>query len=230
MAKGSGIIERSLLTDDQIMEFDNLVMDGIDISGRWNTMLKSRVHSRPELDSWDEIRESFIGASIDNCIQCGMCTAGCTVAHEIPEFNPRQFIYWVRTGRQDELIKNADVIWRCVGCYICTNHCPKEVNTAEVIESIGQWLHRAVPEKMDDAFKANHETYRHQLFTYGRLSLPRLQAEFLNRTGRRQELFTAEMRKTAVKMLKDGRVMRTLFIGKPRHWSRSAMVLSHQEA
>ncbi len=230
MAKGSGIIERSLLNDDQIMEYENLVMDGIDISGRWNTMLKSRVHGRPELDSWDEIRQSFIGASIDNCIQCGMCTAGCTVAHEIPEFNPRQFIYWVRTGRQDELIKNADVIWRCVGCYICTNHCPKEVNTAEVIESIGQWLHHTVPDKMDESFKANHETYRHQLFTYGRLSLPRLQAEFLNRTGRRQELFTPEMRKTAIKMLKDGRIVRTLFIGKPKRWSRSAMVLTHQEA
>ncbi len=227
MAKGSGIIERSLVSDDQIMEEENLVMDGIDISGRWNTMLKSRVHAQPKWEAWDTVRESFIGSSIDNCIQCGMCTAGCTVAHEISEFNPRQFIYWVRTGRRDELIKQADVIWRCVGCYICTNHCPKGVNTAEVIESIGQWLHHTVPDSMDPAYRANHDTYRHQLLTYGRLSLPRLQAEFLNRLSRRQELFTPEMRKTVWKMLRDGRGLRTLFIGRPRHWSRSRNVLAH---
>lgn len=225
MAKGSGIIERSLLQDDQIMEEDNLVMDGIDISGRWNTMLKTRVHSERDLDSWDDVRASAIGESIDNCIQCGMCTAGCTVAHEVPGFNPRQFIYWVRVGRKDDLIKNADIIWRCVGCYICTNHCPKEVNTAEVIESIGQWLRKQVPEKMDQAYLANHEAYRHQLETYGRLSLPRLQAEFLSKLGRQKELFGPDLRQAAIRMLKDGRALKTLFIGRPRHWNRSRSVL-----
>lgn len=229
MAKGAGIVERSLVSDDQILEHDNLVMDGIDISGRWNTMLKSRVHAEHDWQAWDEVRQNLVSTSIDNCIQCGLCTAGCTVSHEIQEFNPRQFIYWVRTGRTEDLKKNADVVWRCVGCYNCTHHCPKGVNTAEVIEMIGQWLRKIVPGRMNPAYHANHRAYRHRLRTSGRLSLPMLQAEFLRELGRRRELLSPEMKKTALKMIRDGRGIKTLMMGRPRHWNKSRAVLSEME-
>jgi heterodisulfide reductase subunit C len=228
MPKGAGIVERSLVQDDHILEHDNLVLDGIDVSGRWNTMLKSRVHADRDLDAWDTVRQNLVATSIDNCIQCGMCTAGCTVAHEVEGFNPRQFIYWVRTGRTEELKNQADVVWRCVGCYICTHHCPKEVNTAEVIETIGQWLRAVVPERMDTAFHANHKVYRNQLGSRGRLSLPLLQTAFLRALGRQNELFSPEMKKTALKMVGDGRAFKTLLMGRPRRWRKNRRVLDSQ--
>ncbi|CAB1128198.1 Heterodisulfide reductase subunit C [Candidatus Hydrogenisulfobacillus filiaventi] len=226
--KGAGIHERSLVDDDQIIEFENYVMDGVDISGRWNTFIKPRVHADFETQTLDEIRRDLTGASIDRCIQCGMCTAGCTVQSEVPDFNPRAYIYWVRTGRVDELKKHADTIWRCVGCYNCTHHCPKGVNTAEVIEAIGQWLHKVVPEKMSETFRANHEAYRHHLAEHGRLNLALLQADFLRRVGRTQELFSPEMKKTAIKTMLDGRAIRTMMIGRPAKWRASRRVLLGQ--
>ena len=221
MAKGAGIVERSLVRDEDILEHENFVLDGIDVSGRWNTMLKSRVHSSRDLQAWDAVRQNLVAASIDRCIQCGMCTAGCTVAHEIPNFNPRLFIYWVRTGRTEELKQQANVVWRCVGCYVCTHHCPKGVNTAEVIETIGQWLATVVPDRMDPAFHANHRAYRRQLAQRGRLSLPMLQAAFLRSLGRQHELWSPEMKKTALKMLGDGRAFRALAMGHPRRWRKN---------
>ncbi len=58
------------------------------------------------------------------CIQCGTCTAGCTVYELEQSYNPRRFIQTILIGETKIDMKKA---WLCSTCGICTERCPKEV-------------------------------------------------------------------------------------------------------
>ena len=64
-------------------------------------------------------------ASLQSCLQCGICTATCNLAGDDGDF-PRRQITLARLGLQDDLVADPD-IWRCYGCSDCTSHCPSGV-------------------------------------------------------------------------------------------------------
>jgi heterodisulfide reductase subunit C len=56
------------------------------------------------------------------------------------DFNPRYWIYLVRLGLKDELLKDKDIIWQCVSCNKCTNICPKDVRPEGVMKALAHWI------------------------------------------------------------------------------------------
>lgn len=225
MPGGEGIFERSLLDEDQILEQENLVIDGVDISGRWNTFIKSRVQQDFDLSALNEVRSMVTGDSIDRCWQCGMCTASCTVNPLEEAFNPRKFIYLLRLGRMEDLRKKANVIWKCVGCYKCTHRCPKGVNTAEVIDAIASLLHHRYPEEFPKSEIVNREVYAQDIYNRGRTNVVKLRMDFLKKLGRQGELMSKENRAIAIKTALDGRALRSFFVGTPSNWRRFSQTL-----
>ena len=83
------IHEKSLIDADRIQTNDNLVLDGVDVSGHWNTMVLPRYLTDYDTDFARQIRTFAGGENVHRCWQCGSCTNSCTVYAQNTDFNPR---------------------------------------------------------------------------------------------------------------------------------------------
>ncbi|VAW14366.1 Heterodisulfide reductase subunit C like protein HTH_1879, partial [hydrothermal vent metagenome] len=118
------IHEKSLIRPENIIEHEELVIDGVDVSGHWSTFINSRAITDYNEEMQDEIAGLAGGEFIHRCWQCGSCTNACTINALNNDFNPRYWIYLIRMGMEDELLLNKDIIWQCVSCNKCTYACP----------------------------------------------------------------------------------------------------------
>lgn len=73
---------------------------------------------------------------VENCYQCGKCTAGCPMAEHM-SIMPNQILRLVQMGYFDKAIQ-AESIWQCVTCQTCSTRCPKDVNCAGVMDALRQ--------------------------------------------------------------------------------------------
>ncbi len=78
----------------------------------------------PELSKkiLEEFRKIPAGEKINECIQCGTCSASCPVAAAM-ENSPRKIIAMLRADRIDEVLQ-SNTVWLCASCYSCTVRCP----------------------------------------------------------------------------------------------------------
>lgn len=80
------------------------------------------------------------GSPLNQCIQCGQCTAVCSLAPAERPF-PRKEMIWAGWGMRDHLIGNVDV-WLCHQCGDCSSYCPRDVKPADVIAAVRQESYR----------------------------------------------------------------------------------------
>ena len=86
-----------------------------------------------------ELREAFLaeveripgGGRLNQCIQCGTCTASCPVSFAM-DLTPRQVIGMFRAGAIEELLESR-TIWVCASCYQCTMRCPADIQITELL-------------------------------------------------------------------------------------------------
>ncbi len=71
------------------------------------------------------------GEKINECIQCGTCSASCPSAAAM-EYGPREIIAALRAGMLDRVL-NARTVWLCVSCYACTVRCPAGIPFTDVM-------------------------------------------------------------------------------------------------
>ena len=172
---------------------------------------------------YEELMAMPIAKDIKNCYQCGTCTGTCTVTPYFPEFNPRHFIHLAQVGDMEGLRGKADVVWRCVGCYRCTQLCPRDVNPADVVEAMGALVRKHWPEAAPSYPQKVTEDYAKQLIDTGFLNLPTLHAHALMRAGKLMELFSGAEVSAAKKVVFSERIMTILgiFFGfiRPGRWA-----------
>jgi heterodisulfide reductase subunit C len=73
------------------------------------------------------------GESLQQCFQCGTCTAGCIIAEQSDEYQgPRKIIRMAQLGLVDELLSSPE-LWFCATCYSCTEVCPQGVAAKDII-------------------------------------------------------------------------------------------------
>ena len=134
------IHEKTLIDPSKILTSDHLVVDGVDVSGHWNTMILPRT-LREYDDKFENHIKQYSGAeNVHRCWQCGSCTNSCTMYAQNTDFNPRYWIYLTRLGLADEILKDKDIIWQCVSCNKCTNICPKDVRPEGVMKALAHWI------------------------------------------------------------------------------------------
>ncbi len=75
------------------------------------------------------------GENIKVCFACGLCTASCPVADIDQKFNPRRIIRMVLLGMRTEVL-SSDTIWFCIQCYNCQEHCPQNVDFADIMKAL----------------------------------------------------------------------------------------------
>jgi heterodisulfide reductase subunit C len=180
------IHEKSLIRPENIQTHEKLEIDGVDVSGHWSTFIKPRVVTDYNEALEEEIAALPGGENIHRCWQCGSCTNACTVNAINPEFNPRFWIYLIRVGMEEELLRDKDIIWQCVSCNKCTYACPRDVDPEGVMKATAHWLelkgHR--PKSPSILFD---EIFSEQVFATGKIDEGRLVRKFFPRIG--QPLF-----------------------------------------
>ena len=134
------IHEKSLIDPSNLLTAEKLVVEGVDVSGHWNTMILPRTWTDYDADFYKVIQQYPGGENVHRCWQCGSCTNSCTMYAINTDFNPRYWIYLTNLGYKSELIKDKDIIWQCVSCNKCTNICPKDVRPEGVMKALAHWL------------------------------------------------------------------------------------------
>jgi heterodisulfide reductase subunit C len=176
------IHEQSLIRPENLKTHDELVVDGVDVSGHWSTFIESRVVSDYNEAMQDEIAALPGGENIHRCWQCGSCTNSCTVNAINPDFNPRYWIYLIRMGMESELLRDKDIIWQCVSCNKCTYACPRDVVPEAVMKATSHWLELKghTPKSPSMHFD---EVFSEQVIERGKIEESRIMRGFFGRTG-----------------------------------------------
>jgi heterodisulfide reductase subunit C2 len=180
------IHEKSLIRPENLVTHEHLVLEGVDVSGDWSAFIEPRVVTDYNERLQDEIEALPGGEFIHRCWQCGSCTNSCTVNAINPDFNPRYWIYLIRLGMVEELLRDKDIIWQCVSCNKCTYACPRDVNPEGVMKATAHWLElKGHTEKKPSMIF--DEVFSEQVFATGKIEDGRVLRQFFARTG--QSLF-----------------------------------------
>ena len=72
------------------------------------------------------------------CVQCAVCTSVCPVVaaatepDQDPEIGPHLVTNLLRM-QQIELALASRMVWACVTCYQCQEHCPQHIRVADLL-------------------------------------------------------------------------------------------------
>jgi heterodisulfide reductase subunit D len=76
------------------------------------------------------------GENVYLCYQCERCSSGCPTVPAM-HYRPAQMMRMAQFGLEDMLASDAS-IWRCVGCDMCTAHCPHNLSVRRLVEVMRQ--------------------------------------------------------------------------------------------
>ncbi|MEC3862795.1 4Fe-4S dicluster domain-containing protein [Mesobacterium sp. TK19101] len=222
------IHEKTLIRPENLREQENLEIDGVDVSGHWSTFIEGRSVSDYNENLQEEIAALPGGENIHRCWQCGSCTNACTVNAVNPDFNPRYWIYLIRLGMEEELLRDKDIIWQCVSCNKCTDACPRDVVPEGVMKATAHWLElKGHTEKSPSTHF--DEGFSEQVIQTGKIEDSLVMRDFYKRTGDPMAVFRQpfliEMVKGMIKrmplfyMMKMGFAL--VFRPKTKSWGRA---------
>lgn len=108
---------------------------------QWSEVLSAQGKSRFEQARGDGLAdraESFWG-----CVQCTTCTSVCPVVavSEAPakdlDLMPQQIMNLLRMGLKDQALATR-MVWSCTTCYKCQEHCPQNIQVADILFELRQ--------------------------------------------------------------------------------------------
>jgi len=112
------------------------------------------------------------GVDVRECYQCGKCTAGCPMARFM-DLTPSQVMRLVQIGDEEavETLLSSQTLWSCVGCLICTQRCPKNLDPAAVMDALREIAYEEgrVPDEQRKVLKF-HEAFLEIVKHAGRMS------------------------------------------------------------
>ncbi len=81
------------------------------------------------------------GRSLSYCYTCTTCSSACPVARVVDDaprtlgLLPHQIIRAVNLGLTDTIFR-SEMLWSCLGCYMCQDACPQGVHVADIISEL----------------------------------------------------------------------------------------------
>ncbi len=124
------------------------------------------------------------GEHVENCYNCGKCTAGCPIAFEM-ELPPQQMMRMVQLNLKDRALK-ANTMWICSSCETCSTRCPMEVGVAEVMDALRRIAveEGVKPPEEASTMRVFHLEFLNCLRRWGRVNEHELIGMYKMKTGR----------------------------------------------
>ena len=100
------------------------------ISGLHEKLVEDKVIDESQLEP-DFAKEivKYGGKDVMTCLQCGNCTGVCPISLKI-DYKTRSIIKFCQFGLKKFTLETR---WVCATCYRCYEHCPADINPAEVM-------------------------------------------------------------------------------------------------
>ncbi len=112
--------------------------------------------------------EQTSGQKLNDCYQCGKCTAGCPIAHST-DLPPHKIIRMLQLGIKDQVL-SSPTIWLCLSCVTCTARCPKGVDLACIMDSLRELaIKEGVPQAQKQPIKLFEKLFLDAIKRHGRL-------------------------------------------------------------
>jgi len=133
---------------------------GIDLQSLWSVLDKklntmgyadnSSFIKDTSLKEWTKKEEAYIrlspgdeltsdladrADSFEKCIQCTICTNVCPIVEydlNQNDITPHQVMNLLRLGKK-HLATRTRMVWTCLTCYSCQEHCPQEIRVADIL-------------------------------------------------------------------------------------------------
>jgi heterodisulfide reductase subunit C len=74
------------------------------------------------------------GEDLQQCIQCGTCSAGCPLAIYM-DYTPRRIIALTRSGLERDVLQSVTP-WLCASCYECQVRCPRGLKVTDIMYAL----------------------------------------------------------------------------------------------
>jgi quinone-modifying oxidoreductase subunit QmoC len=87
----------------------------------------------PDIKFIEKLQEAT-GSQLTTCMQCGACTASCSLSQEQNVF-PRKQMIMAAWGMRQQLMADPH-IWTCHQCGDCTVSCPRGVKPGEILSAL----------------------------------------------------------------------------------------------
>lgn len=133
------------------IEKEQVVIDGVDISGHWNRMFEQRVIFNYTPEHLEEIAALPGGESLEWCYQCAKCVGVCPV-DIVGDYGPRKIYRKVQSGT---VLAESPDLWLCTTCMNCLRVCPKEVDMIKIMPAVREVAVNkgTVPPELQKAFE-----------------------------------------------------------------------------
>ena len=137
---------------EEIVQSENMVVEGIDISGTWNRMYRPREITAYTPENIDKVAAVANAESMAWCYQCAKCVGVCPVDAAGGDYGPRKVYRRLQTGM--DLFNDSD-LWLCTTCTNCLRVCPKQVDMVKIMPAVRAEavLEGNVPDELQEMFK-----------------------------------------------------------------------------
>ncbi len=99
--------------------------------------------------------EELSGQSVNACIRCGTCSAGCPFVKDM-DVLPERIFKKIVLGDKEEILKK-NTMWICAACFTCSVRCPRDIDIAKIMEAVRQIVLRDNIDMIDIAKIENIE-------------------------------------------------------------------------
>jgi len=148
-------------------------------------MLSTAFHKTIKLDNIDhslkrEILEEC-GVDIEQCIECGKCSGGCSNAH-IFDYTPRKIVQLIKMGDEETLL-SMDSLWTCVSCHLCVDRCPSHINIPRIMDYLREKAYKQGIEPTRNKVELFNELMLDSVRKIGRVAEMPMMMKFNLKTG-----------------------------------------------
>lgn len=108
-----------------------------------------------------------LASVINQCYQCGKCSAGCPMASEM-DLLPHQLVRLAVLGNSDRILDSKS-IWLCLSCHTCGARCPNGIDVPALLDPI---RHQVVQNKIstrESQVPAFHSIFMKNIRMFGRV-------------------------------------------------------------
>lgn len=97
--------------------------------------MHGNTHVEPLKQTLKNKVKSLTKESVNDCYQCGKCSAGCPLAEDM-DIAPNQILRMLQISSpelEDKILRSLS-IWLCLGCETCYTRCPQEVDLPAIMD------------------------------------------------------------------------------------------------
>lgn len=108
-----------------------------------------------------------LASVINQCYQCGKCSAGCPVAPEM-DLLPHQLVRLAVLGDVDRIVASRS-IWLCLTCHTCGARCPNGIDVPALLDPIRHQIVKESIQTKESEVPIFHSAFMKTVRTFGRV-------------------------------------------------------------